>query len=302
MALNTSQLWGPVEPVVRKFFGLGAKSIKKVFPNIYNVSKGDEPIRHSMEMGGTGQLIKKTEGGNISSMTVRQGSDKTWTYDIFAGRIELTFELARDAKIKEIKKASGLLGRSVSLTPEYQAALALDNAFDSTTASVTADGKAWCATNHTIVGTLAATGANRPSTDAALSETSLEDAYTALMTFLGADGMITQVMPSKLIAPAALAMTAKKLTIAGKTLGSANNDPKVVGDDLDLVVEPYCVNTKQWFIKTDYSDDALWWEWDIESEFFEDQVMTNLNKAYIAIQRSRYGMDDWRILYGNSPT
>lgn len=301
MAINTSQLWAAVEPVVRKFYGLGAKSIKPVFDKIYDVSKGAEPVRHSVELGGSGQLVRKTEGSNISSLTIRQGNDKTWLYDVFAGRIELTFELARDNKVREIKQAATTLGRSVKLTPEYTAALGLDNAFDSASSSVTADGAAWCSTAHSIIGTLAATGANTPTTSAALSETSLEDAYTALMTMLGPDGLICAVNPKKLIVPAALALTGKKLTMPGYTLGTANNDPKVVGDDLDLVVENYMTSTTKWFIKTDYPM-GLWWEWDIEGDFMEDQVMTNLNKAYIAVQRSRYGLDDWRGLYGNNPT
>lgn len=300
-ALNTAQLWAPVEPVVRKFFGLGAKSVKPVFSKIFSVSKGQEAVRHAVELGGSGQLVRKTEGSNINALTIKQSSDKTWLYDVYAGRIELTWELARDNKVREIKTASSSLGRSVKLTPEYIAGLALDNAFDTATSSVTIDTKSWCSTTHTIVGTLAATGANRPSTDAALSETSLEDVYTALMTIQGSDGLITAVMPDILVVPPALAMTGKKLTLAGKTLGSANNDPKVVGDDLTLVVENYVTSTKQWFVKTDFPQ-GLWWEWDVEGEFMEDQVMTNLNKAYIAVQRSRNGLDDWRGLYGNSPS
>lgn len=300
-ALNSQQLWGPVDPVIRKFFGLGVKSVKPVFKQIYDVSRGTEAIRHSMELGGPGQLTLKTEGGNIGSLSVKQGTNKTFLYEVYAGRIEMTFELARDNKVREIKSVSRTLGRSTALTPEYKAALALDNAFDSTTSSVTADAKAWCATNHTIVGTLAATGANRPSTDAALSETSLEDAYTALMTIQGADGMIARVMPEKLVVPPALALQARKLVKAGKTLGSANNDPKVVGDDLTLVENPFLVSTKQWFVLTDASD-GLWFEWDIEADFMEDQVMTNLNRAYIAVQRFRLGCDEWRGIYGNSPS
>jgi len=296
-AINTSQLWAPVEPVTRKAFGLGAKSIKKVFPRIFDVAKGQEAVRHAYELGGPGQLVRKTEGANISALTIRQGAVKTWLYEVYAGRIELTWELARDCKVREIKKAASTLGRSLELTKEYVAALFLDRAFNSSYPA-TPDGKELCATDHTIVGTQTSDGSNELSTPAALSETSLEDVYTALMSFKAADGMIASVMPKKLIVPAALGHTAKKLNRAGNQLGSANNDPKVVGDDLEVVVNPYLSSTTRWFVKTDWSEGGLFFESDVDGEFMEDNVMTNLNKAYIAISRYRVGCDDWRDIFG----
>lgn len=297
MPLNTSQLWAPVEPVVRKFFGLGSKSIKKIYPQLFDVSKGKEPVRHAVQMGGPGQLVKKTEGGNVTALTIKQGTNKTWLYDLYAGRVELTFELARDNKVREIKKAAQTLGRSVALTPEYQAGLFFDRAYNSAYSQFADGTNELCATDHIIIGTSASTGSNMLATAAALSETSLQDVYTNLLSMPGPDGMITACMPEKLLVPAALALTGKKLTIAGKTLGSANNDPKVVGDDLTLVVNPYLTDTNNWFVITDYMN-GLWWEWDIESDFMEDNVMTNLNKAFIAISRFRFGADDWRGVYG----
>jgi len=298
MAINTTQLWAPVEPVVRKFFGIGEKSIKKVYPQTHKVSKGQESVRHAVQMGGPGQLVKKTEGGNVSSLSIKQGTNKTWLYDVYAGRIELTFELARDNKVREIKKAAQTLGRSIALTPEYQVGLFWDRAYNSSYPQVADGTNELCATDHVIIGTSATTGSNMLSTAAALSETSLQDVYTNLLSTPGADGMIVQCMPEKLLVPAALALTGKKLTLAGKTLGSANNDPKVVGDDLTLVVNPYLTDTNNWFVITDHPN-GLWFEFDIEGDFMEDTVMTNLNKAYIAIQRFRLGVDDWRAVYGS---
>jgi hypothetical protein len=298
MALNTSQLFGLVEPVVRKFYGLEKNKKKRIFSEIFDVSKGKEAVRHSMELAGPGQLALKTENGPVTSLSIKQGSNKTWNYALYAGEVTLSWELARDNKVREIKTVAGSMGRAMALTPEYLAAQFLDRAFNSSYAA-TADGKELCATDHLIVGTSSSTGSNELATPAALSETSLEDIYTNLMSILGPDGMIVNVMPERLIVPAALGHTAKKLTRTGKTLGSANNDPKVVGDDLSLTVNPYLSSATRFFVKTDYSN-GLFWEWDVESEFMEDNSPTTLQKIYVAFFRARWGCDDWRGIYGSA--
>jgi phage major head subunit gpT-like protein len=299
MAHTTSQLWAAVEPVKRKHFGLGLKKGKKIFEKIAKVSNGAEPVRHAVEYGGTGQLVRKTEGGAVTPLTVRQGSNKTWTYDLYAGEVTLTYELARDSKVREIQRSAETLGRSVSCTPDYIFAQFLGRAFNGSYPA-TADGKEMCATDHLIIGTNSSDGSNELSTPAALSETALEDVYTALMTMLGADGMIATTMPEKIIVPASLAHSAKKLTKAGKTLGSANNDPKVVGDGLEVVVNPYLDthSTTRWFVLTDWDLGGIFWEWDVKAESLEDQNIHTLNRTSMTFFRARHGCDDWRHVFG----
>lgn len=303
MAITQTQLWAAVEPIKRKHFGLGLKKGKRIFEKIARVSNGDEPVRHAVEYGGPGQLVRKTEGGAVSPLTIRQGSNKTWLYDLYAGEITLTYELARDNKVREIQRASETLGRSVACTPDYIFALFLSRAFNSSYPA-TADGKEMCSTSHLIIGTNSSTGANTPTTGAALSETALEDVYTALMTMPGADGMITTIMPEKLVVPAALSITGKKLTRKSQQLGSANNDPKIVGDDLELVVNPYldAQTTTKWFVITDWDMGGIFWEWDVKAETLEDQNIHTLNRTSMTFFRARHGCDDWRHVYGQNPS
>lgn len=303
MALSTAELWAAVEPVKRKHFGLGLKKGKQVFSKIARVSQGQEAVRHATEYGGTGQLVRKSEGGEVTPLTIRQGTNKTWLYSLYAGSVTMTYELARDSKVREIGRTAETLGRSVSQTPDYIFAQFLGRAFNSSYPA-TADAKELCATDHLIVGTNSSSGSNELSTPAALSETSLEDVYTQLMTMLGADGMISSIMPEKLVVPAALALTAEKLTAKGKTLGSANNDPKVVGNGLDLVVNPYldAHSTTRWFVMTDWDLGGVFWEWDVKAESLEDQNINTLNRTSVTFFRARHGCDDWRHVFGVAAT
>lgn len=296
---NTSAMWTAVEPVKRKHYGLGVKKVKQVFPSIARVSQGTEAVRHSVEYGGTSQLVRKTEGATVTPLTVRQGTPKTWLYDIYAGECTQTFELARDNKVKELQRMFQTMGRSVAMTPDYIFAQFLGRAFNSSFPA-TADGKELCATDHLIIGTSSSTGSNELTTAAALSETSLEDVYTQLRTGVGADGMLANIMAEKLVVPAALEIAAKKLTKPGKTLGSANNDPKVVGSDLELVVNPFLDthSTTRWFVMTDWDLGGVFWEWDIKSETFEDQDVSTFAKKSVVFFRARHGCDDWRHIFG----
>ena len=250
--LNTAQLWGAVEPVVRKHYGLEANKVASEFDKVFDVSKGKEAVRHAMEFGGPGQLQLKPEGSAMNA-----------------------------------------------LTPEYLAAQYLDRAFNSAYPA-TADGKELCATDHLTVGTNAYDLANEMSTPQALSETSLEDILTGLMTMKGPDGMIVQVNPETLIVPAALANTAKKLMSADKTLGSANNDPSIVNRKSagwNYQVFRFLGSNTRYFVKTDWPN-GLFWEWDVEREFMEDNSPTTLTKVYVAFFRARWGADDPRSIYG----
>jgi hypothetical protein len=295
--INTSNFWATTEPVRRKYLAQGRKDILKVHQKVFKVGSADEPVRKVMEIGGPGQLMRKTEGANIASLTMRISSEKSVLLETFAGKISFSWEFARDNKVKEVARASKGLGRAVDLTKEYTAALVLDRAFNSSY-GITHDGNELCATDHLIVGTNASTGANCGTTHAALSETALEDVYTALSTMVGSDGMLAPRIAKKLVVPAALMHTAKKLTKSGNTLGSANNDPKVVGDDLELVVNPYLSSATRWFVLTD-SGDGLFLENDVDGEFMEDNDTSgNLDKVFVAISRFRTGCDEWRHVWG----
>ena len=294
-ALSTQQVWAAVDPVVRSSYGLSYKKGKPEFKQIFEVSKGKEPVRSSVEFGGPGQLSLKSENGPVSSLTIRQGTPKTWNYVLYAGEVTLSWELAKDCKIREIKTVTSSLGRATRLTPEYLAAQFLDRAFNSAFPA-TADSKELCATDHLVIGTNTSNGSNELATPAALSETSLEDVLTNLMTMKGADGMIVPVMAKQLIVPAALSHTAEKLSRTKTQVGTANNTVSVVSG-MKATTFRYLDSATRWFVQTDH-DNGLWWEWDEEAQFMEDNSPTTLQKVYVAFFRARWGCDDWRGIYG----
>jgi hypothetical protein len=296
--LNTAQLWGAVEPVVRKYYGLEAKGKKKaVYNQIFDESNGKEAVRHSMEFGGPGQLQLKNENSPVGSVQITQGPNKTWTYGVYAGQITMSYELARDVRYQAIKTVSGSLGRATRLTPEYLAAQFIDRSFNASFPA-TADGQPLCSAAHLIVGTNAATGTNALASASAMSQASAEEMRTQAMTQVGPDGLLTPVMVEKWLVPASLAVTAEKLSRTKQEIGSANNTVNTTYGT-DYIVNPYLTSTTKWYGLTDQNE-GLFWEWDQKAQFMEDNSITTLQKVYVAFMRMRWGCDDWRCIMGSN--
>lgn len=298
MDLDTQQLWGAVEPVVRKFYGLEAKGKGQAqYTQIFDVSDGKEAVRHSMEFGGPGQLQLKTENGPIAGLNILQGPNKTFQYGVYAGKMTMSYELARDVNYRAIKTVSGSMGRAVRLTPEYLAAQYLDRSYN-TGFPATGDGKPLCSATHLIVGTNSSTGINALATAAAFAEASAEDMRTQVRTQLGPDGGISPVKIEKWIVPSALSVPAEKLSRTKMQVGSANNTISVVAGT-DYLVFDYLTNTTRWFGQTDGSN-GLFWEWDQKAQFMEDNNISVLNRTYVTFMRMRWGVDDWRCIFGSN--
>jgi len=301
MAESTQSLWGAVDPVVRKHYNVGKNidaKAKSQFKKIFKATKGRESVRKSMEWGTPGQVGLKPENAAFDEFNIKHGSDKTILYAVYGGRMTLSMELVRDSKVKEIEKAAESIGESITCTPNYLAAGYLENAFDASEPA-TADGKALCSSSHLIIQTNASTGRNTLASGAALDETSLEAVMTSLRTTTMSNGMIQPLMGKKLVVPSGLHNLATKLNRSKNTLGSANNDPSVV-NGIEVCTFDYLTDQNNWFVLTNKNEqDGLFWEWDIESQFEEDNSPSTWQKVYIGLFRSRWGVDDWRCIYGS---
>lgn len=298
MDLDTSVLWGAVEPVVRKYYGLGAKPGEEQYSQIFDVDTGKEAVRHSMEFGGPlPQLPLKTENGPVQGLNIIQGPNKTFLWAVYAGKMTMSYELARDVNYPAIKTVSRAMGRATKKTPEYLTAQYLDRSFN-TGFPATGDGKPLCSTTHLIVGTNSATGVNALATAAAMAEASAEDMRTQVRTQLGPDGGISGVKIKKWIVPPALSVTAEKLSRTKMQVGSANNTVSVVAGT-DYMVFDYLTNQTRWYGKTDV-DNGLFFEWDQKAQFMEDNNISVLNRTYVAFMRFRFGVDDWRDIFGSN--
>lgn len=294
---NTASLYGLIEPVTRKYFGLELNAKKPQFSQIAEVSDVDEPIRDFVEVGGPGQLSFKAENAPILASAIKQGPIKRVQAGTWAGAIQISREAVKDVKYKKVTAAAASLGRATRLTPEYLFGQFLDRSFDSSY-PVTADGVELCSASHLLPDQV--TTVSNIITAAALAESSLEDVMTALRTVVGPDGMLSPEEDKQLIVPAALHNLAEKLNRTQKTLGSNYNDVSVVAGTKVMTFD-YLTNTTRWFVQT-RNMNGIFWDFRERPEFIRDNVALTLQAVFVAFFRAMWGCEDFRGIFGVNAT
>jgi hypothetical protein len=293
---SIATLYGAVEPVTRKYYGLAMKKHTPQFSQIAEVDTVEDPIRDFVEFGGPGQLSMKAENAPVTIGAIKQGPVKRVQAATFAGGIEMSREAVKDVKYKLITKAAGSLGRATALTPEYLFAQFMDRSFNSSF-PVTADGVELCNSSGHILpdGT---TFGNALVTPAALAESSLEDIMTALRTMPGPDGMLSPEEDKQMIVPASLHNLAEKLNRTQKTLGSNYNDVSIVAGTKVMTFD-YLTNTTRWFVQTK-NDNGIFWDWREKPEFIRDNIALTLQAIFVAFFRAMWGCEDPRAIFGSN--
>jgi hypothetical protein len=306
MPHGSTDLYSFIEPVTRKHFGLGAKKHAAQFSQFMDVSSTTEPIREFQEnAGASGTFALKTENSSMQRKVITPGPSRRVQAATYAAAIEFSREILDDirdsqnsAALRKVTTASGALGRSGSLTPEYLVAQFLDRSFTSGY-PVTVDNVILCSASH--VSPLGTTYSNIMATPQALSESALEDVMTQLRTTAASDGLLTPVMPELLIVPSALANVAEKLSRSDRTLGTANNDPSIVQKAAKHVVFDYLTNQTRWFMKTD-AINGFYWEWRQALTYERDNVALTMQAIFIAFFRAMWGAEDPRCVLGVNAT
>jgi hypothetical protein len=293
---NIASLYGLVEPVIRKYYGLGVKAEQEQFSQIAEVDTVDQPIRDFVEVGGPGQLSYKAENAAIQASRVIQGPIKRVQAATYAGALEFSREVIADVKYTQIKKAASSFGRATKKTPEYLFAQFLDRSFNSSF-PVTADNVELCnSASHLLPdGT---TFGNALVSPATLSESALEDVLTNLRTISGPDGMLSPEMPKQLIVPSALHMLAMKLSRTEQTIGSNFNDKSNVAGTKVMTFD-YLTNTTRWFVQTK-NENGIFWDWREKPDFIRDNVALTLQAVFVAFFRAMWGCEDPRAIFGSN--
>jgi hypothetical protein len=302
MPTSTNDVWAAIEPNAnRKFYGI-AEKVPRQFDKFFHIGSDDEPQVSSVEYAGAASLTLKPENESVQLTTLSQGPVKTWTPAIFAGAATISHEAATDVKNRypKLGQAIGQLGEAAHVTPDLLTAIFMDRAFNSSYPA-TADAVEMCGTHVLPDGVT--TSANELATPAALDETSAEDVRIALLGILGPSGNIRPMTVSSWIIPSAYDVIAQKLTRSDKTIGSANNAVSVV-QGTTVKRFDYLSSATRWFAETSAPDKemGLFWDWIEKVKFVTDQVPMNLQKVYIAYFRARYGIKDWRHIFGVAAT
>jgi hypothetical protein len=184
-------------------------------------------------------------------------------------------------------------------TKQVKGAEILNNAFS--TSQLGGDGVVLCSTAHpTVSGTSLS---NTFSTQADLSETSLESALINIAAFIDERGLKISIQGTKLILPKELQFTAERILKSPLRVGTADNDINAIAN-MNMIPEGYRVNhylndTNAWFIKTDTPNGFKHFVRAALRTAMEGDFDTG-NVRYKARERYSFGFSDPRCVYGSS--
>ena len=299
MAINRAQLVKELEPGLNALFGLEYARYENEHAEIFDSENSDRAFEEEVMLSGFAQAPTKGEGSAVTYDTAQETYTSRYSHETVALAFALTEEAIEDNLYDSLSaRYTKALARSMASTKQVKAANVLNNGFSSSFPG--GDGKELFATDHpTLTG---GSGANEPSTDADLNETSLENAMIDIAAFKDERGIKINVQARKLIVPPQLQFVADRLLQTPGRVGTSDNDINAIKNMGMLpdgyVVNHYLTDTDAWFIKTDAPNGMKHFVRSHMSTGMEGDFETG-NVRYKARERYSFGFSDWRGMYGS---
>ncbi len=193
------------------------------------------------------------------------------------------------------------LARSMASAKQTKAANVFNNAFSAT--QLGGDGKVLAATDHPLQS--GSTQANTFTTQAELSETSLEDALIGIAGFTDDRDIPIALQGKTLHIPRQLVFVAERLMASPYRPGTADNDVNALVSK-GMLPGGYHINhrftgQKRWFIRTDSPHGMKMFTRSPINTSMEGDFETG-NVRYKARERYSFGFSDWRGIWGSNPS
>lgn len=239
MAISRAQLAKELEPGLNALFGMEYGRYENQHAEIYTTESSDRAFEEEVMLSGFGAAPTKSEGAAISFDNANESFTARYNHETVALAFSITEEAIEDNLYDRLgSRYTRALARSMAHTKQVKAADVLNNAFTAG-ASAGGDGVSLCSTSHPL--TNGGTFANRPSTDADLNETSLEDALISIAGFVDERGLRIALRGTKLIIPRQLQFVAERLMVSNLRVGTADNDVNAIRS-MGMLPSGYSVN------------------------------------------------------------
>jgi len=301
MAISRAQLAKELEPGLNALFGMEYGRYENQHAEIYTTEASDRAFEEEVMLSGFGAAPTKSEGAAISFDNANEAFTARYNHETVALAFSITEEAIEDNLYDRLgSRYTRALARSMAHTKQVKAADVLNNAFTAG-ASAGGDGVSLCSTSHPL--TNGGTFANRPSTDADLNETSLEDALISIAGFVDERGLRIALRGTKLIIPRQLQFVAERLMVSNLRVGTADNDINAIRSmgmlPSGYAVNDFLVDTDAFFILTDTPRGFLHFERSPLNTQMEADFDTG-NMRFKARERYSFGFSDPRCVFGTT--
>ena len=300
MAISRAQLVKELEPGLIALFGLEYDRYTNETAEIFTTETSDRAFEEEVMLSGFGSAATKAEGAAVTFDDAKEAFTARYTHQTIALAFAITEEAIEDNLYDRLgNRYARALARSMANTKQVKGAEILNNAFSSS--QLGGDGVVLCSTAHpTVSGTNLS---NTFTTQADLSETSLESALINIAAFIDERGLRISIQGTKLILPKELQFTAERILKSPLRVGTADNDINAIAN-MNMIPEGYRVNhylndTNAWFIKTDTPNGFKHFVRAALRTAMEGDFDTG-NVRYKARERYSFGFSDPRCVYGSS--
>ncbi|HEY7823584.1 MAG TPA: Mu-like prophage major head subunit gpT family protein [Acidimicrobiia bacterium] len=298
MAISRSQLLKELLPGLNALFGLEYAKYENEHSDIYETETSERSFEEEVKLSGFGAAPVKAEGAAISYDNAQEAFTSRYTHETVAMGFSITEEAMEDNLYDSLSaRYTKALARAMAYTKQVKAASLLNTGFDT---YVGGDGVTLFNTAHPTVG--GATNRNRPSVDADLNETSLEQAVIDIAAYVDERGLLIAAQPRKLIVPPALMFVATRLLQTDLRVGTADNDTNALRTNGSIPegysVNHYLTDNDAWFLKSDIPNGYKHFVRTAMSTSMDGDFDTG-NVRYRARERYAFGVSDPLAIYAS---
>jgi hypothetical protein len=306
MVISRSQIQKELLPGLNEVLGMSYGKVLEEHLPVFDIENSNRSFEEEVMFTGLGTAPVKSEGAPVEYDDMQE----TWTARYDHETIALAFAITEEAEEDNLydtfaKARANALGRAMANTKQLKAAGVFNNGFS--TSFPIGDGVALFSASHPTVGA----GLQSNYTNADLSESALETAYTNITLTEDERGILINASPELLVLPPQLRHTAFKIlrsdlsttTVTNSTTGVTNvNDINAVRAagyfPKGMHIMRRLTDTDAWYIRTDVTNGLKMFVRKPLATKMEGDFDTG-NLRYKARERYSFGVSDWRQIYGS---
>jgi hypothetical protein len=299
MAISRAQLLKELLPGLNALFGLQYATYGEEHKELYETEKSERSFEEETKLSGFSAAPVKNEGSAIAYDNAQEAFTARYNHETIALGFSITEEAVEDNLYDSLSaRYTKGLARAMAYTKQVKAASVLNNGFSSSYTG--GDGVALFSTAHPLVS--GGTNSNRPSTNADLNETSLENAVIQIAAWTDERGLLIAAKPKKLIVPPALQFVATRLLETSLRVGTTDNDINALKNNGSIpegyTINHYLTDTNAWFLTTDVPNGLKHFERMALSTSMDGDFDTG-NVRYKARERYSFGWSDPLGVFGS---
>lgn len=298
MAISRAQALKELLPGLNALFGLEYAKYENEHAEIYETESSERSFEEEVKLSGFAAAPVKPEGSAISYDNAQESFTARYNHETVAMGFSITEEAMEDNLYDSLSaRYTKALARAMAYTKQVKAASLLNTGF---TTFQSGDGVTLFNTAHpTVAG---GNNGNRPTVDADLNETSLEQAVIDIAAYKDERGLLIAARPRKLIVPPSLMFVATRLLQTENRPGTADNDINALRTNGSIPdgyrVNHYLTDNDAWFLTTDIPNGMKHFVRVALSTSMDGDFDTG-NVRYKSRERYSFGVSDPLGIYGS---